>query len=392
MLHYFIKLLTALFFTGCVFIPIQHFEKDSPIYFKANPTPLISKETLSAQSKKHKVLVAVIDSGVDYNHPGLQKNLRANISLNKGDIGLDILGLDGLPYPIFYDPKSLKKMDDILGQNDHGTHVASISLTGGLYQNAQGENLNAGELIGLIPIRTLPLDDEGIPDAPSGEHISKEEEKKHKEIVDEIVVNKVITVLMKAADFAKAEGAKVANMSLGIEGSSLTQKARIQLKTRIKKELFTKMISTWSSTLFVFAAGNDGIPVSDENFPAALKHHNMITVGALANSHEIADYSNFGNKVDVYIRGSDINGMVPEGKRDKMSGTSMATPFVSNLAAKILLLAPCLKPSEVRKTILDGATLKTLKVAQSTIRRKVLVASFKNSLSMATDLGKNCQK
>jgi subtilisin family serine protease len=62
-----------------------------------------------------------------------------------------------------------------------------------------------------------------------------------------------------------------------------------------------------------------------------------------------------GKSVDFYANGYEVESFVPGGDRLKMSGTSMASPQVANLAAKLLAVNPKLKPAELIKLITEGS-------------------------------------
>ncbi|RZA08862.1 MAG: hypothetical protein EOP11_03500 [Proteobacteria bacterium] len=166
----------------------------------------------------------------------------------------------------------------------------------------------------------------------------------------------------------------VANYSLGL---SLTQIAKASLQLRGNKEpskdeiaaearrLYAqfepegkKWMALSPNTLFVIASGNDG----EDNdvlpaFPANVQVENSISVGASLGYGKIADFSNFGAKsVDVVAPGvailstvaaDDHNAMLP------LSGTSMAAPFVTGVAARIKDANPALTPAQL-KAILIG--------------------------------------
>lgn len=108
-------------------------------------------------------------------------------------------------------------------------------------------------------------------------------------------------------------------------------------------------------TLFVFAAGNDGM--SNDQFgtsPANIKADNVITVGATYKNEAFAPFSNFGTKmVEIAAPGMLIDSAIPGNDSLKVSGTSQAAPYVANVAAQIKDANPKLKPVEI-KAILMG--------------------------------------
>jgi subtilisin family serine protease len=110
-------------------------------------------------------------------------------------------------------------------------------------------------------------------------------------------------------------------------------------------------------TLFVAAAGN-----SDSNagfggdVPASLHLPNLIAVGAVNQAGDETNFTSYGDTVVVHADGYNVESFVPGGARLKLSGTSMATPNVVNLAAKLFALEPKLTPSEVIDLIRRGAT------------------------------------
>jgi len=117
----------------------------------------------------------------------------------------------------------------------------------------------------------------------------------------------------------------------------------------------SKMLDAAPKTLFVFAAGNDGL--SNDEFgtsPANLKGDNVITVAATIDYNALASFSNYGEKmVDVAAPGVAINSAAPGNEYIEVSGTSQAAPFVAGVAGKIIDINPSLTPKEV-KMILKG--------------------------------------
>jgi len=110
-------------------------------------------------------------------------------------------------------------------------------------------------------------------------------------------------------------------------------------------------------TLFVCAAGN-----SDQNagfagdVPASLHLPNLLAVGAVNQAGEETSFSSFGDTVAVNANGYEVESFVPGGARVKESGTSMASPNVVNLAAKLFALDPSLTPAQAIDLIKAGAS------------------------------------
>jgi len=108
-------------------------------------------------------------------------------------------------------------------------------------------------------------------------------------------------------------------------------------------------------TLFVCAAGNSN---SDAGFveqvPASLNLPNLIAVGAVDQAGEETSSTSYGDTVVVHADGYNVESYVPGGTRMKLSGTSMASPNVVNLAAKLIALDPALTPEQVIALIGNG--------------------------------------
>lgn len=144
------------------------------------------------------------------------------------------------------------------------------------------------------------------------------------------------------------------------------------------------------NTLFVFAAGNDGM--SNDVYgtsPANIKADNVITVGATYKNEFFAPFSNFGTKmVDIAAPGMLIDSAIPGNEYLKVSGTSQASPYVANVAAKIKSANPKLKPVEIKKILMGTVDQKGFlsdKVATSGIvnsERAIVAAQMSVSMSV----------
>jgi subtilisin family serine protease len=161
--------------------------------------------------------------------------------------------------------------------------------------------------------------------------------------------------IANAIRYAVDHGARVINMSFG-KGFS-PQKFAVDAAVRYADA---------HNVLMVHAAGNDGKDLSNyANFPTpayADSGHarNWIEVGASSwqgGDTLAASFSNWGqNQVDVFAPGVDILSTVPGNKYEKDSGTSMAAPVVTGLAALILSYHPDLSAADLKRVILASAT------------------------------------
>jgi len=116
-------------------------------------------------------------------------------------------------------------------------------------------------------------------------------------------------------------------------------------------------IKSAPNTLFVCAAGNSDSDASFlQDVPAGLHLPNLIAVGAVNQAGDETSFTSYGPTVAVDADGYDVESYVPGGAKLKLSGTSMASPNVTNLAAKLFALDPSLTPAQVIDLIKQGAT------------------------------------
>lgn len=170
-------------------------------------------------------------------------------------------------------------------------------------------------------------------------------------------------------DFFKKNQVRVVNMSWGgsvkeFEGSM--EKCAIGKNTDERKQLARQFFEIEKSSLeramrsapeilFVAAAGNANADSTfDETIPASLQLPNLLTAGAVDKAGDEAGFTSYGPTVVVHANGYEVESYIPGGGQLKMSGTSMASPNVANLAAKILVVNPKLTPPQtieaIRKT------------------------------------------
>lgn len=175
---------------------------------------------------------------------------------------------------------------------------------------------------------------------------------------------------LQSADYFKKNDVRVVNMSWGwslkevesgleANGVGETAKERAELAGKIvsilKQGLHDAMKRT-PEILYISAAGNDDNDVEfDEVIPSSIELPNLMIVGAVDQAGEPTSFTSSGKNVVVYANGFEVESYVPGGDRMKMSGTSMASPNVMNLAAKLITLKPSLKPADVIDLIKKGA-------------------------------------
>jgi hypothetical protein len=111
--------------------------------------------------------------------------------------------------------------------------------------------------------------------------------------------------------------------------------------------------------LFVAAAGNSNADAAfEEAIPADIVLPNLLTVGAVDKAGDEAPFTSYGPTVKAHANGYQVDSYLPGGERVAFSGTSMASPQVAGLAAKMLAVNPKLKPAGIIAIIL-GTVEKT---------------------------------
>lgn len=218
----------------------------------------------------------------------------------------------------------------------HGTHVAGITMAGNPYAR-------------LVTGR-IEFDWHMLPDPCPTRELAERDARNQQAYVD----------------FFKQHGVRVVNMSWGgsvkgIEeqlelcniGSGPDERKKIARDYfEIQKDALTKAFASAPAILFVTAAGNSNEDASFvEDIPAGIALPNLLTVGAVDKAGDEASFTSYGPTVVVHANGYQVESVIPGGDKLAESGTSMASPQVANLAAKILAVNPKLKPEEVIRLI-----------------------------------------
>lgn len=228
----------------------------------------------------------------------------------------------------------------LYGNFSHGTHVAGIAAKG----NPQAKILAAR--------LTFPY--ENIPAPPTME-TSKNWAQLFKNTVQYFKDNHVRVVNMSWG-YSQNYYESVLAMN-GIGENEEERKALAKKLFGMEKDALYTAMKDAPDILFVVAAGNANNDVDFANdIPAGLTLPNLMKVGAVDMEGKETGFTTIGKGVDVYSNGYEVESFIPGGETRKYSGTSMASPQVVNLAAKLWAKDPDLSVAEVKDLIIKGAT------------------------------------
>ena len=268
------------------------------------------KETL----KQKELVIAVIDTGIDTEHP----YLKDMIWQNPGEVGLDKNGKDKRSNGVDDDQDGF--VDDFEGWNfashskdvfdfhGHGTHVAGIIK----------KYTHFSKQVKILPLKYYALN----------------------QSTENNLDNSVAAI-----KYAIAKHVDIINYSGG--GAGFSEEENLVLKLAEKNHI-----------IVVAAAGNEAHNLNKVSyFPASYGLKNIFVIGSKNLQGKISPFSNFGiGKVDAYLDGENIVSSLPNGKFGKMSGTSQATALGTAKVADSLLQK---RSSQNRQGILLSLTTAT---------------------------------
>lgn len=292
------------------------------------------------------VVVAVIDTGVDYTHEDLVYNMWRNTAEIPGNnidddgngyvddiVGWDFVSNDNLPFDLSVDPMQL-----IFGGGNpgHGTHCAG---------NVAARANNGKGIVGVAPnVKIMAL--RFLSEKGQG----------------------TIAGAIQSIKYAVDNGAQILSNSWGSEGDDPNDPNTQALKDAIQ-------YAQDQNSLFVAAAGNGHQGVGYDNdtdakpaYPASYDHDVIISVAALDSSDQLGSFSNWGKRtVDMGAPGVVVYSTVPGniyqdtifdkfGIHVTWDGTSMATPHVAGAAALYLSKNPSADWRQIKDALMKSVT------------------------------------
>jgi subtilisin family serine protease len=264
-------------------------------------------EAWNTQTGSKRVVVAVTDTGVDYNH----EDLAANMWRNSGETPGDRIDNDGNGYiDDVYGYDFINTDSDPMDDQSHGSHVAgSIGAVGNNSRGVAGVNHNVSLMALKMGTAQSRLN---------------------------------VTSATQAIRYATANGADVINASWYINPFS--------------QVLFDAISdANDAGVLFVAAAGNSARN-NDTNpfYPANYELPNVISVAATDRRDQLARFSQFGAlTVDLGAPGVDILSTIPGNQYQLKDGTSMAAPHVAGAAALLLAQDPSRTPVQLKNILMN---------------------------------------
>lgn len=252
---------------------------------------------------KKRPVIAILDTGVDINHPDLANNIWMNTKEAEGETAYDDDG-NGIVDDI-HGWNFVEDYYDLTDCNGHGTHCAGIAAAA---DNGIGI-VGANPLALIMPVKVLS--DKGYGDIATG---------------------------ARGIVYAAENGADILSMSFGTGGLPKTLKDALDF--------------AYQTTILVASAGNNGDVIYTPlgtNYPGA--YYLVLGVEANGQNGQRASFSNYdpdgpffsedgvdGRNYEIQIPGVDIYSTLPNGQYNKLSGTSMSAPLLAGAISALQMI------------------------------------------------------
>ena len=269
-------------------------------------------EAWTVSTGSEEIYVALLDTGIQYDH----EDLAANMGRDKdGNFGRNLVSV----------PNAANPMDD----NGHGTHLAGIIGAAG---NNELGTAGINWTVKLLAVKVL----DGNGAASYGHVIAG---------LDYVLEQK-----------SKGLDIRVANMAFGGWTPPVADLATDPLA------IACKSLSD-AGVLLVAAAGNEGQNIASAGggykgnaiYPAAFAFPEMVAVAAIAQNGALAKFSNFGPSVDISAPGYEVKSTALGGAYASLNGTSVASAHVAGAAALLAAASPELTAEQIKTRLLEYA-------------------------------------
>lgn len=313
----------------------------------SNDADIDAPEAWATQTGSSDMLVAVIDTGVDYDHEDLKDQMWRNPGESGGGKESNGIDDDNNGYKDDYRGWNFTSdNNDPYDDNQHGTHCAGV--IGAVGNNAKGV-AGVNWSVKIMALKFLGRDGSGTTEDAA-----------------------------EAIIYAAQMGAKISSNSWGGGENSRTLQDAIQFAHD-------------RGALFIAAAGNESSNTDNTpNYPSTYNVPNVIAVASSDRNDALSSFSNYGRyTVDLAAPGSNILSAQPLGRYQLLSGTSMATPHVAGAAALIWAQYPTLSMKQVIVRLLGSTDRKNAFVNRmATGGRLNLANAFSNKplIALTTDL------
>jgi subtilisin family serine protease len=318
---------------------------------QTNGVDINAPEAWSLSTGSNNIVIAQVDTGMDYTHP----DLAANTWTNPGEVPGNGIDDDGNGYIDDVHGWDFANGDpDPMDDNGHGTATAGVMAAAG--NNSVGMS-GVNWHVSIMPLKFIAANGAGM------------------------TSNAVAAI--NYANMMKSRGVNVRVVNNSTVNGGYTVSMQIAIDSLNSNNI-----------LIVAAAGNGGSDyIGDDNdsipsFPSGMPQDNVIAVAATDGNDALASFSNFGaTSVDLAAPGVNILSTAMGGGYGDVSGTSFATPFVSGAVALAYAYAPGATASQVKAAILGGADRVTLLAGKCVSGGRLDIYNMLNFLSAPAPAG-----
>ena len=313
----------------------------------SNDADIDGPEAWVTQTGSNDVLVAVIDTGVDYDHEDLKEQMWVNPGESGNGKERNGVDDDNNGYKDDYRGWNFASdNNDPYDDNQHGTHCAGV--VGAVGNNGKGV-AGVNWRVKIMALKFLGRDGSGTTEDAA-----------------------------EAIIYAAKMGAKITSNSWGGGENSRTLQDAIQFAHD-------------RGSLFIAAAGNESSNTDNTaNYPSTYNVPNVVAVASSDRNDALSSFSNYGRyTVDLAAPGSSILSAQPLSRYQLLSGTSMATPHVAGAAALIWAQYPALNMKQIIVRMLGSTDRKNAFVNRMATGGRLNIAnafSAKPLIALTTDL------